>query len=260
MEKLLNNAGRELNLLKFKLIKGEIPEDIIPIIVSKYPKKIEELLTNKKLDIKDFTDEIKKIDKYCLSAKEMELLGAEHLAMTYDSEISKSNEKFTVRVVKNTLIVEKFFRISQQYYKNFLGIDLSKLKNEAEASKKKANRYSYGYASFSSDKTKTYDEKRYDKALESYKHFTENRFKIVLKSLKDNIFENKLIPMYKAIKMESNRPMRINTKIEENVATIGLYIDLDTKDDFDKNIKVINKFLNQVNTEIEQHMNYNLYK
>ena len=255
MEKLLNDAGKELNLLKFKLIKGEIPEDVIPIIVSKYPKKIEELLTNNKLDIKDFTDEIKKIDKYCLSSKEMELLGAEHLAMTYDSEISKSNEKFTVRVVKNTLIVEKFFRISKQYYKNLLGIDLSNLLNEANKSKK-----SYRYKYFSSKDGKTYEAKKYDTELNKYQEFTKNRFNVVLKSLKNNLLENKIIPMYKTIKVESNRPMRINTSMKDNVATIGLYIDLDTKDDFDKNIKVINKFLNQVNTEIEQHMNYKLYK
>lgn len=257
MSKLLNKEGQDLNLLKFKIIKGEVPEDIIPIIVSKYPNNIQELLTNNKLDIKEFTDELKKVSKYCLSDKEQEQLENNSLADTYDCELAKTNSQFTVKVVKNTLIIEKFFRISQSYYNNFLGIDLPKLSNDAKNSKKR-KKYYYGI-SFNND-DRTVEEKRYDEELDRYKHFCTNRLNIVLSSLKNNIFENKIIPMYKTIKLESKRPMRISTKIEDNVATISLNIDLDTKSDFDKNIKTINMFLTQVTTEIEHHMNYKLYK
>lgn len=258
MERLLNKEGQDLNLLKFKIIKGEVPEDIIPIIVEKYPSDIQQLLTNNKLDIKGFTEELKKINKYCLSATEMKELTSDSLAKTYDYELSKTNSKFTVKVVKETLIIEKFFRISQSYYNNFLGIDLPKLSNEAKNSKKRNRYYSY-CTSFNND-DKTVEEKRYDKELDRYNDFCKNRLNIVLSNLKNNVFDKKIIPMYKTIKIESRRPMRIVTKIENNVGTIALHIDLDTKSEFDKNITTISKFLNQVSIGIEEQMNYNLYK
>lgn len=257
MTKILNKAGEELNLLKFKLIKGEIPEDIVPIIVSKYSKDIQSLLNNDKLTLLDFTEKLKEMPKYCLTTKEVEDLTKTTIVDMYDRELAKTTEKYTVRIAKNTLIVEKFIRISQQYYKNLLGIDLTDLRNKAEVSKKRG---SYGYGSFSSKDKETIAEKNYKNEVNHFKHFTQNRLRVVLDTLKNSVFENKVIPMYKTIKTEGLRPLRIVTKIEDNVGTIGLYIDLDTKGDFDKNIKVINNFLNLINTEIEQQMNYNMYK
>lgn len=254
MKKILNESGSEIVLIKSKIINNEIPKEIIPIVISKYPTKVQELLNNNSLTLINFTDNLKSFQEYCLTNEEMILKNDEDIKDLYDNELSKTNEKFTIKVEKNRLYIYKYFRISKTYYNKFMGVPLHDLHMKAiDAKKNDPFRYRY------EDKI-TAEEKRYNEELKNYNTFVKRRISIVLTQLKDNIYNTKLIPLYKSKKFVHEKPIYVSTGIEDNVGTIYISINLNDKDEFNKNIKLINKFLSDVEGDIELYMNYDLYK
>lgn len=87
--------------------------------------------------------------------------------------------------------------------------------------------------------------------------FQKARLTNVLNELVEVINENKLIPAYKRY---TEKPLSITKEYKDKVATIKLNINLDLKDDFDKNIKTMKNFLDLIDIEIEKRLNYSLYK
>lgn len=232
MGKVLNQTGKELILVKNNIIKDTIPEDILSIIVSKYPKDIQTLLLDETLDIINFTGRIKEYNKYCLSSAETNLIKNKNLLSAYNLELSNYNKNFTLKNLENYLSVEKYFRINKHYYNNFLGVNLmdlnkSKSTNYADCAKK----------------------------LKKYQEFVFLRLSKVLKALEDNLYSKKIVKKT----MKRFNTIYIATKVEENVATIALHIDINKEDDFNKNVGLINKYLSQVEDDIEKYMQYDLY-
>lgn len=255
MKTLLNEQGKELVLVKERISNKEIPNDIVSIILSKYPKEIQTIL-EANISTDCFTQELTKYPEYMLTKSEILNIKNEDMCSMYDKELSLTNSKYTVEVDNNILRVDKYFRIGKEYYKNFLGIDLGELLNEYMKDKSK-NKNSCMYLG---DKPKSNAELRYEAELENYNWFVKNRLYIVLGLLEKSIYKNKVMPEYKNIKKNDLKPIRVSWKIEDNVGTISLSINLDKKDNFKENIKTIKNFLNIVEDNIERHMGYSLYK
>lgn len=249
MEKILNKLGEDVLVLRNEYLKGRISPTLHSIIFNSYEKEVENLIKDKSLTDKEFVNKLKKYPKYVLTDEECLELVSGNLIQQYDSELSKTNEKFLIELNRNVLTVKKHFRISQTYYKNFLGIDIEDLKQKANKSKT--------YKTYSYPPKITREEEIFQNSYKQFESFKKARLTNVLKELVEVINENKLIPMYKTYK---EKPLYIETDCLNEVATIKLNINLDLKDDFDKNIKVMKSFLDLVDVEIEKRLNYSLYK
>ena len=249
MEKLLNDLGKEILILRKEYIEGKISDTVFSIVFSKYNKKIVDLVIDKSLSDKDFTDKLKTFSECLLSEAESLELIKSNLVEQYEFELSKTNDKFQIELNKNILTLKKHCRISQTYYKNFLGVDLEDLRSKANKSK--------SYRSYTYPKKVTFEEETYKKAYEQFEMFQKARLTNVLNELVEVINENKLIPAYKRY---TEKPLSITKEYKDKVATIKLNINLDLKDDFYKNIKTMKNFLDLIDIEIEKRLNYSLYK
>lgn len=249
MEKMLNQLGEDVLVLRNEYLRGEINSTVSSIIFASYEKEVKDLIQDKSLSNKDFVEELKKYPKYVLTNEEYLKLINSNLIQQYDSELSKTNDKFLLELNRNIMTVNKHFRISQAYYKNFLGIDIEDLKQKANKSK---THKTYAYPP-----KVTVEEKTFQNSYNQFKNFKKARLTNVLNELVGVINEKKLVPMYKTHK---EKPIYIKTEYLNEIATIKLNINLDLKNDFDKNIKLIKSFLDLVDVEIEKRLNYSLYK
>lgn len=248
---MLNNNGKDLMKIKEGILKGKIEKGLISSIVSVYPDKIKNILQSNEYTVDDLYDFLLNDDKYTLSKSELE----NKLAEKYDKALSICNQKYSINLIGDTLYVSKFIRLSKNYYANFMGIDLKVLEVQPK------RKYDWNNTSTNINQTE----------INNFKLFAERRLKAVGNKIVNDLYNEKLIPAYKN---KLNKPMAIQYSLElgknvgkhsnmkdiKNILNISFKIDLKQKNDFNSNIKLIDKFLPKVTDNIEKYLQFELYK
>lgn len=119
MEKLLNDLGKEILILRKEYIEGKISDTVFSIVFSKYNKKIVDLVIDKSLSDKDFTDKLKTFSECLLSEAESLELIKSNLVEQYEFELSKTNDKFQIELNKNILTLKSIVELVKPITRTF---------------------------------------------------------------------------------------------------------------------------------------------
>lgn len=253
----LNEKGLNLTKLKWEINAGNIAESIMDVVIAPYKKEIQDWLKDTSMTCLDFNSKIAEIEEYRLTEKEAQAKMKDALINCYDSLLmSKGYDKFTLKLDKSFIRLEKYYRLNNDFYLRYMGTDLNALKQEALKAEKERAQYKYSYTYKNTYKALNLSEAKikYDKELEFFNKFIESRCKVIANFLSTELS----IPLL-FNKINRKKSVNLYYTIENNMAIFSVEINLLKRKSTNSNIKLLGNVLSKFEEVIPTHLGLNLY-
>ena len=235
----LNSQGKKLNIIKNRVLKKELPADIIELLMMDYEKNIQSMVMNDNLSLPDFVSLLLKDSRYSLSKQELEQLTKQKIRASYENDI-ESNGEYDLEIENNKLIITKEVSITKEYYKNFLGIDL-----ESEEQVENGWYYTPPYKST----------EIYSREHKLYTNFATKRLKIVTDDIIKRLHEANIVSQEEG----AINKVVYDIDMQECISKVKLHIDISKTAKSKENLKTINSFIRFVEELAERHLALSLY-
>lgn len=261
MEIILNQKGLQLMKFKERLLEDNTDElliESVKLILEKYDEPLSNAMFNKRISLNRFHLTLTTRSEFKLSEQEILQINKQKTIEEYYKLCNLKYITIALNEKTNKLYITRLIGINKTYYENFLGEKILSF----EEFKKKSSIYKNVYHDkYSFNKVL---EREYKEEISKFETFSKKRLNKVCKDIISTIKEENLYPILKKgvqnYELEASIYPEYSKQLKSFLnKSITLSIDLNKKNNTQKNVEIIIKTFNRLEELIELYMNYNLY-